>query len=1236
MQFPIQYHFKLTDNFIEKYKHVKAPFGFNGLGEFVYLRCVTVDTPVLCSNFVWKNAGDLVEGDKLIAFTEEPVTKNNERTMCLSEVTHNKIEDAECLGIKLENGEILYCTPEHRWLAKTAFGFKWVMTKDLKQGINGAKIYLPKIFDVSYKDNSYESGYLAAAFDGEGNLDKNCGLNFVQTDNEMLSKTKECLNKLKIDYTVNNKKSYISAISFKSGKPIFSIRIYGKENLVNFFTKIHPERLSNKYISNLENGKLTLRTPNHIQVVDVFDAGIKKIAVLSTSSKTHITAGYPSHNTYSRIKEDGKNEMWWETVRRVVEGIYSIQRQHIEDYNLGWNQSKAQKSAQEMYDRIFNFKMLPAGRSLWSMGADVIMNKGLTSSLYNCSFLSTENIHEEFGKPFANAMDFLMCGVGVGADVKGAGKIKVKKPNEKITLYQIPDTREGWCESLRMLINSYSNNNYVEFDYSLIRAEGEPIKTFGGIASGAKPLIELHDTVRKILDKRVDEYITITDITDIFNLVGKAVIAGNVRRSAEIIIGEPTDEFLNLKNYEINPEREEHGWASNNTIYASLGMNYKDISDRILTNGEPGLVWIDNCKKYGRMRESESNYKDIRVSGLNPCFSYESKLLINTGYIEIGSLDGKTVGIVDSNGIIQQGKVFKSGNKDTIKLRLSNNQIIICTPDHILKTIDGQNEAKNCKGKQLYPFLNYKKLNDHYVLLGFAQGDGDLGRLKSDSHKGIEINIGKNDKDILLLLSDHKYTLGTRKVYIQDIKEELVDLGFDSKTLPFREFPLTYDSWTLENKASFLRGCFSANGCINNHGRITYKSTSRSFIDKLRKTLEEEFDIYSYITTNKTKEIRFSNGLYTVKESYDLNISQFESKIKFNNEINFYQSYKIEKLANLLLEMSPFVTSIKNNGLMDVYDFSIGEPHLGVINGFVVHNCGEITLESQELCNLAETFPNNHESLEDYKTTVKYAYLYAKSVTLLNTQWSDTNRVMLRNRRIGLSMTGLAQFISKVGISVAKDWMEESYVAAKKYDKIYSEWFAIPESIKMTTVKPSGTLSLLAGATSGMHYPESQHYIRRVRLAKNSQFVESLSNAGYNIEPAVGQEKSTVVVEFPVSVGDNVRTIKNVSMWEQLNLASFLQENWADNSVSVTVTFDPKTEGSDIENALNLFQFKLKAVSFLPRLEEGAYKQMPYEEITKEEYDKMVDELLPLDFSNLFSQEADVEKYCSNDGCTVL
>jgi len=623
--------------------------------------------------------------------------------------------------------------------------------------------------------------------------------------------------------------------------------------------------------------------------------------------------------TYSRIKDDGKNEMWWETVQRVVEGTYNMQKKHIERYDLGWNAWQAQRSAQEMYGRIFYMKFLPPGRGLWSMGTALTEERGLYAALNNCAFVSTQNLKEDLSKPFCFLMDASMVGVGVGFDTKGADQFIIKGPNydRDVETYVIPDTREGWVESVKRLLESFFLGiTPVVFDYREIRQEGAPIKGFGGVSSGYKPLEEVHDSIREVLDKNIGEPISVTTIVDIMNLIGKCVVAGNVRRTAEIVFGDPTsDEYLNLKNYKKNPDREQYGWTSNNSIFAELGMDYTEASKRINDNGEPGFAWLQNMQDYSRMKNGRDK-KDHRVAGGNPCL--------------------------------------------------------------------------------------------------------------------------------------------------------------------------------------------------------------------------------------------------------------------------------------------------------------------------------EQSLESYELCCLVETFPHNHKDVDDYLKTLKYAYLYAKTVTLGKTHWSETNRVMLRNRRIGCSVSGIAQFISKPGgINKLRCWLKQGYDAIDGYDKQYSDWLAVPRSIKTTSVKPSGTVSLLAGATPGLHYPESRFYIRRIRLSKHSPLLPPLQKAGYIIEPAFGSEDSTSVVEVPVDVGEGIRTVNQVSMWEQLSLAAFMQKYWADNQVSCTVTFDPETEGNQIAYALNYFQYQLKGISFLPKSEVGAYRQMPYEEITEKEYHKMVSKLSFLSFRQVKGNEAIVDKFCNNDTCEI-
>ena len=161
-----------------------------------------------------------------------------------------------------------------------------------------------------------------------------------------------------------------------------------------------------------------------------------------------------------------------------------------------------------MYDRIFTMKFLPPGRGLWSMGTPITEEKGIYAALNNCAFVSTQNLKEDLAKPFCFLMDASMLGVGVGFDTKGAEQFIVRGPKEDrdTEIYQIPDTREGWVESVRRLLDSYFLGTApVDFDYSKVRKAGEPIKGFGGVSSGPEPLKEVHGTIREVLENNAGE-----------------------------------------------------------------------------------------------------------------------------------------------------------------------------------------------------------------------------------------------------------------------------------------------------------------------------------------------------------------------------------------------------------------------------------------------------------------------------------------------------------------------------------------------------------------------------------------------------------------------------------------------------------------------------------------------------------------------------------------------------------
>jgi adenosylcobalamin-dependent ribonucleoside-triphosphate reductase len=631
--------------------------------------------------------------------------------------------------------------------------------------------------------------------------------------------------------------------------------------------------------------------------------------------------------TYSRLKEDKTKETWVDVCERVINGMYSLQKDHARVNRLPWNDAKAASSAKEAFDRLFNLKWTPPGRGLWVMGTEIVNVQKNSAALQNCAFVSTlEMTKNNPAKPFGFLMEASMLGVGVGFDDKGADKnFQIYEPQGSVD-YVIPDTREGWAESTMALVNSYlkPEQTAIAFDYSLIRLYGVPIKTFGGTAAGPEPLIKLHQQIIKMFSGRKNELLTRKDIADIGNMIGVCVVSGNVRRSAELLIGRIDDEdFLNLKNAERFPDRnsydpENPGWAwmSNNSVEVAVGTDFTPIVDGIVRNGEPGVIWMDTSRKYGRLADKPNN-KDWRVVGYNPC--------------------------------------------------------------------------------------------------------------------------------------------------------------------------------------------------------------------------------------------------------------------------------------------------------------------------------AEQSLESFEMCTLVETYLNRHESLEDFKRTLKFAYLYAKTVTLLPTHWEETNAIMQRNRRIGTSVSGVANFADNKGHNRLREWLDEGYATVKGYDEKYSEWLGIRESIKMTTVKPSGTVSILAGESPGVHWTAGgKYFLRAIRFGNNDPMLPLFKMANYRVEPASESPDTTSVVFFPIKT-DAKRSEKDVSIFEKMALASTAQRYWSDNSVSVTVTFDAEKEANAVGTVLHLYDGQLKTVSFLP-MGNFVYPQMPYTQITQEDYEKYAMELFPIDFAGVYAgmaSDAIGEAYCTTDACEI-
>lgn len=263
--------------------------------------------------------------------------------------------------------------------------------------------------------------------------------------------------------------------------------------------------------------------------------------------------------------------------------------------------------------------------------------------------------------------------------------------------------------------------------------------------------------------------------------------------------------------------------------------------------------------------------------------------------------------------------------------------------------------------------------------------------------------------------------------------------------------------------------------------------------------------------------------------------------------------------------------------------------------------CAEQSLEDYETCCLAELFLPNIRSKKELLDLTKMLYRINKHSLRLPCHHKETQEVVHRNMRMGIGVTGYLQASEE-----QRSWLSDTYEELREYDAEYSKERGWPVSIKLTTCKPSGTLSLLPGVTPGVHPGYAQHMVRRIRVAAEHPLVDVCRQHGYPVEFVRKfdgtDDYSTVVVEFPFSYPEGTVLAKDLDAIGQLEWVRRLQTEWSDNSVSCTVYYRHE-ELEDIQKYLaKNYNKNFKSLSFLLHSGHG-FDQAPFEEITKEEFE---------------------------------
>lgn len=741
------------------------------------------------------------------------------------------------------------------------------------------------------------------------------------------------------------------------------------------------------------------------------------------------------------------------------------------------------------------------------------------------------------------------------------------RPNARVSLMNCTthaiegDSLEDINRAQYMIMRASSRGQGIGIDLSELRPRGAVVNNAANTSTGAISFMELLDKTGAVIGQEGRRAALLfslrVDHPDIWDPDGSGYdflhvksVPGRVENAnISVLI---TDEFMRAVKNDALWTLGFQGWSGGVRFNYHREVPAKQLFSKLAhaahANAEPGTLFWDTSR---RLSNSDLFGEEWEIKGVNACQPGFATVLAPTG---IATFDQVQVDdqIWDGKKWVTITKKWSTGNKPVYEVITSRGRFV-GTLDHKVfqagqRVLAGEAESID---QIVGPQAQANALDYQAVLDGLVLGDGSFHRA-ARSQK-IHLFIGERDTDYLVSpVADFiGEANGINAPYTYDVETTIT-----AQELPhtyLRVIPERFYLGDVQIKRSFLRGLFSANGCVvtGRANRIGLKASSQVLIKQAQEMLSS-LGIDSYITTSQEHEQSFSNGTYTVKESYDLNITG--SGDLFMSLIGFEQAYK-NSAYHWRGKINPsklggVVQAVNFLGNFPVYEITVdSEEHAYWTGGLKVSNCTEQVLDQEGVCNLGSmnlgVFVINPFTSEAYFDFKAFAQGTKDAVDFLdrildveirnNVSISPRQvRSIEQLRRVGLGTMGLADAMAKMGIlygseksiefaeqvhrvmaynayeasvelaeerGVAEVWKNTGEYHAAILDKGF--FARLPTDLRrrikaaggtrnvtLMSVAPTGSISNFFGVSSGVEPIFAQKYVRRVRMNGSDELRE--------------------------------------------------------------------------------------------------------------------------------------------------